>query len=175
MGQAKRRKALDPNYGKVSTGHYKRLSNSQLKLMSSIERGIQNPGWQNIAVGADDINPGFVYTVGLEHSFSHPELITVGLSAKSAAIVFNLIGNFIKEENKINVDQVYTQFSTVPLMFKKVESEYKENYFGTAIGYYGSKDAFEVLQMVWSDKEGNFPWEDSCDIQTKFIQPILYT
>lgn len=173
MGQAKRRKAVDPNYGKVSNT-YKKPPYAQLQLMSNVERGIQDPGWQNIAVGSDSINPGFVYTVGLKHSFSHPELVTVGITPKSASIVFNLVGEFIKDGNKIQVDQIYTQFGRVPMIFKEIKSQYKEHYFGTAIAYYGSVDAFEALQMVWSDEEGTFPWEDSCDIQVKYIQPTLY-
>jgi hypothetical protein len=40
---------------------------------------VQNHGWHVLKVMEDDRGPAFAYTVGLYHSFRHPELIIVGL------------------------------------------------------------------------------------------------
>lgn len=40
---------------------------------------VQQHGWHVLKVMEDNEGPAFAYTVGLYHSFGHPELIVVGL------------------------------------------------------------------------------------------------
>ena len=58
---------------------------------------IQNRGWHIPKVLEDGRGPGFAYTVGLHHSFDHPELIVVGLSADVGHSVLNVAGDSIRQ------------------------------------------------------------------------------
>ena len=57
---------------------------------------IQNHGWHVLKVMEDSKGPAFAYTVGLHHSFGHPELIIVGLPLDVGHSVLNVAGESIR-------------------------------------------------------------------------------
>jgi len=49
---------------------------SDRKLLADV----QGHGWHVIGVETDEEEPGFAYSIGLYHTFRHPEIIVFGLS-----------------------------------------------------------------------------------------------
>src|SRR5689334_13370265 len=47
-----------------------------------IDRSVVQHGWH--AIGVDDHEPPFLYTIGLISQFQHPELVILGLEGKTA-------------------------------------------------------------------------------------------
>ena len=60
---------------------------------------IQQSGWHCNAVGAGESYPTFVYTVGLEHSYGHPELIIFGLAPATAHGILSKIVQRLSAES----------------------------------------------------------------------------
>lgn len=57
---------------------------------------VEEHGWHVLKVLEDNEGPAFAYTVGLYHSFRHPELIVVGLPLDVGHSVLNIAGESIR-------------------------------------------------------------------------------
>lgn len=56
--------------------------------------------------------------------------------------------------------------------FISVDLHNLADYFGTAIAYYDS-DQFPAIQLIWTDRENHYPWEDSFANEFRYKQPLL--
>jgi len=54
----------------------------------------------------------------------------------------------------------------------KVDERSIDDYFGVALEYYGAKK-FEALQLVWTDRNDKFPWEENFEEEFIYKQPLL--
>jgi hypothetical protein len=62
------------------------------------------------------------------------------------------------------------------ICFVEVPLQTYGEYLGAAIWFYEkSPRPFPCLQMVWSDREGRFPWHTEYDKRLKGYQPLLST
>ena len=122
----------------------------------------------------DGNDPKFNYSVGLWHSYEHPEILIFGLDAEISTQLINDIADKCRADDpkpthgSISSDYVSNfdvQFLRVP------KSQYKEH-FGWARWLYKGDD-FPVLQMVFPDKFGNWPWSDEVSEDFKWFQPVL--
>lgn len=62
------------------------------KLLSDIHEF----GWHVVNVPGDERAPAWCFTVGLQHSYGHPELVIVGLPLDTGHAVLNIAGETIK-------------------------------------------------------------------------------
>jgi len=133
------------------------------KAEDDIERrviaDIKKHGWHIVGVHGDDQGPSFSYSVGLLHTFQHPELFVMGLPHNVAGAFINDIGNLIKGGRsftaKSKVDGIATGLT---LKFVRFGTRYFKDYMGCANSFYQSTE-YPVLQLVWPDPGGKFPWE----------------
>ncbi len=58
--------------------------------------------------------------------------------------------------------------------FGRVEKQHYDEHFGQAQIYHGSDDEFEVLQLVWPDSTGKFPWQEGFEEKLRKAQPLLF-
>jgi hypothetical protein len=61
----------------------------------------------------------------------------------------------------------------LPGCFGLVEQHHYNDYFGQAIAYHG-KANFPMLQFVWSDRRGIFPFEEGYDPHLRDRQELLF-
>jgi hypothetical protein len=47
-----------------------------------------------------------------------------------------------------------------------------KDYFGYAI-WFNQTSNFPALQLVWTDRQNRYPWQDGFEEEFKFIQPLL--
>jgi len=59
------------------------------------------------------------------------------------------------------------------IQFLKVEEDYYADYVGYAGWFYDNSFDFPLLQIVWTDKQCNFPWEKDFNPEWRFRQPLL--
>lgn len=52
-----------------------------------IVQDVQQFGWHCLGIAADEEGPSFSYTIGLQATFRHPEIIIVGLAPQIAYTV----------------------------------------------------------------------------------------
>src|SRR5262249_23936133 len=125
------------------------------KVLADIAR----VGWTVIAVQADGEGSGFAFSIGLLHTLGHPEILIMGLRPQIAQQLINNIGDAIREGQRFEAGKHYEGIAAgFPLAFVEMDRRYYREYLGYAGWFYRGPD-FPVLQCVWPDKQGVFPWE----------------
>lgn len=99
-----------------------------------------------------------VQTVGLEHSFEHPELAVLGLPPATAEGLLEGLVSMIQRGRRFHAGQVCSDLPIrVPqLRFEQIARREYEEHLSTACWFYGSTE-FRALQVVWPDWNLRFP------------------
>lgn len=125
-------------------------------------------------VQSDGYSPRFGYSIGLFKEFNHPELLLIGLDDTSTGAIINSIKDEIENGTRFIEGINYPGFLVnFPIQFLAVEKEHYQDYLGYAGWYNDQSFDFPALQVIWPDKNGNFPWEDDFNERFKFVQPLL--
>ena len=119
---------------------------NKTELLTQTNTNIEKAGLQVIMVQPTGYSPSFAYSIGLYKTYKHPEIICFGLPDD--------LGHTIIAE------------------FLEVDKKNMSDYFGTAINYYDTEN-FPAFQLVWTDRNDKFPWEDNFEEKFLFEQPLL--
>jgi hypothetical protein len=142
-------------------------------LQTKLREDIESFGWHVLKVLPDEGHAPHAYSVGLFHSYGHPEIVIVGLPGDTAHHIINDIGGEVREgavfEPGCRYGHLLDGFDTAIV---KVDPAYYDDYFGQAIVFYGST-RFPVVQVVWPDRAHRFPWETAFDPSLQALQPVL--
>lgn len=134
---------------------------------------IERFGWIVVLLEATDYLPSFAYTVGLLKNYNHPEIIAFGLTTKSLHLLLNDAGEIVKSGGTIEVERKYDDFfENSDTQFIKVDDRNILDYFGQAISFYSST-SFPAIQLVWTDRNNRFPWEQGYEEEFEHRQPLL--
>jgi hypothetical protein len=130
-------------------------------------------GWHVIIVPASNAGPAFAYTIGLFKSYGHPEIIIFGLSNDQMHALLNLVGQEVKVDRKYSANEFSPDFiEEYNCAFLDFPKESYNDFLGYALWFYKGNE-FPVLQFVWPDKNGKFPWNEDVEPEIKELQPIL--
>lgn len=122
----------------------------------------------------DNYLPGFAYTIGLFKKFEHPEIICFGLKTDVMAAILNQACDLIKKGEMLKANKSYSGFlEGYNVKFLEVDKEYYPNYVGYAGWFYEMTFNFPLLQLVWTDKQHKYPWEEGFNPDWRFKQPLL--
>jgi hypothetical protein len=140
------------------------------RLIDDVER----VGWHLVGVEEDSEGPGFVYSVGMYHTWSQPEIIVFGLSSVAKMIeMINALGDEMRQG--AGFDDWHENDHILEgsrCMFRKVERDIYAEYLGHAVWFYAGRD-FPALQCVWPDQGGHYPWEPEFAEELTRRQPML--
>lgn len=146
------------------------LSERDFTLLETLEQR----GWYVIKVGATETEPAFAYSLGLYEHFRHPEIILFGLDLETMHRLINAAGEQIRQ------GQIYEEGRRYADLVKDYSCEFRivnpRHYKGLvtyALWYYQGSP-FPVLQLVWPDRDGLFPWNEGFDAKLGQKQPVLY-
>ena len=143
------------------------------KLLDNTKLNIGKFGLQVIMVNSEIYNPSFAYSVGLTETFNHPEVICFGLPSSVSHAIINDVAEIIKPSGPIKIEKEYKNiFKNSRAAFLKVDQRNIEDYFGVALEYYPDKKV-EALQLIWTDRNGRFPWEENFEKEFIYKQPLL--
>lgn len=155
------------------------LNNQLLKIKDVAEEkiisDIDKYGWSIMHVfDPTGKLPNFSYSIGMYHSIKSPEVVVYGMDDDDARNLINTIGDFVKKGVIIEFNKPYKTFleDSWPCIFLPVEQKNYDNHFGFDFWYYKSFN-FPVLQCVWSDEKGRFPWEEEFNNKIKHLQVVL--
>jgi hypothetical protein len=127
---------------------------------SKVAADIAEFGWHVVLVAASDHAPEFAYTIGLFHSYQHPEVVVLGLPDAKAHEVLNIIGSAVKGGSRFRSgDRTEDILNNHSSAFVDFPLSGHSTYLGFARRFYGG-DEFTALQWVWPDAQGRFPWEN---------------
>lgn len=139
------------------------------KLVSDIEE----VGWHVIMVPEDDEGPSFAYSIGLFHTFGHPEIIIFGLDLDLSHQMINLIGEEVRQGHRFADGHTASGIlESYDVRFLYVARRQYREYFGYARWYYKDDD-FPALQCLWPDKQGRFPMDADYAEALRARQPVL--
>ncbi|WP_293946979.1 MULTISPECIES: DUF4262 domain-containing protein [unclassified Sphingobacterium] len=148
---------------------YTEPDNSYKQSRANVEKF----GLEVINVVASNYLPSFSYSIGLTQTYQHPEIICIGLSMKLAHIIINDVADLIKHGQGIESNKVYTNiFNNSKAMFLNVDPRNIADYFGNGLNYYRGKE-FDALQLIWTDHNDKFPWEEGFEEEFLYAQPLL--
>src|SRR6266487_5347633 len=95
------------------------------KLIADIERY----GWHVIKVLEDEQGPGFAYSIGLFHSYSHAEILVIGLRLDSMHQIINCIGEEIKSGKQFVDGREYSDILPgYDSAFRNVDRKFYKDY-----------------------------------------------
>jgi hypothetical protein len=136
-------------------------------------RDIEHYDWHVLKVMEDDEGPAFAFTVGLHHSFKHPEVLMIGLDLDSMHNILNNIGDDIKKGAKYQAGREYPEIvADYKCSFQKIDKRYYKDYLGTAMSFY-NPESFPALQCIYPDKSGRYPWNNKCSKAFREQEPVL--
>jgi hypothetical protein len=136
------------------------------------------------ADGSDGGGQPFSYTIGLSEKFGH-ELLATGLPPEVAHGVLNAIAETMKrdirlprDEPLLSADDAHPErlnhWANTAVVFKDCKHpDLYQKYAVQAQRYYRAD--VPVVQMVWPDPAGAFPWQPEADPEWVARQPLLFT
>jgi hypothetical protein len=142
-----------------------------------IAEAVREFGW--FAADVNDHKPPFLYTIGLMHTWQHPELVIFGLDAANAYALFSGLIREIRVGRAFAEPGVYTvnlDGTEHRVGFRRVHPTQHPLYLGFAMGFMrniGRIGELEAVQAFWPDRAGKFPFELGCDIAVYQLQPRL--
>lgn len=176
---------------------------SMEELQRQIRESIGFQGFAIRNVLSSNNHPEFTYTVGLHLPGSErPELFISGLS-RAARVQWILhlgfliqgpppLEGYMRKARQQGISVKDFRFppggkvfksgvcyrdlaeGDFPTCFGEVERRYYHHHFGQAIVFHGTHN-FPVLQVVWSDTKGHFPWDPQFEARFRGQQRLLFS
>jgi Domain of unknown function (DUF4262) len=136
---------------------------------------IEHMGWHVLGIRGDERGPQYSFSVGIYYTFGHPEILVMGLSSEVAHKFINLIPVHIAGGRSFRQGERTDELAEgFVCSFIPVSLEHYEEYLGYGIWFYREmKQPFPVLQLVWPDNQGLFPWESKYDERYCNLQRLL--
>jgi len=142
---------------------------NRASYLSNFEQMVIDHGVGIQHVFAYEDEPCFSYTVGLfEHD--HPEFIMFGLGQDKAQVVLNdLAFRVLRGEHRFTGDMRVHELLVDAPVYLVAGQDIERDYLGTAYSirdrryYERAHHDLDLLQVVFDDPVGRFPWDDGSD------------
>lgn len=142
--------------------------------VSDIAASVAQYGWT--AVGVQEHQPPFVYSVGLIYSADHPEIVIAGLPDDGCALLKYLVKLLVEGRSFAKPGVYDDALEGVRLAVRPVHPTQHAEFLGYAISYCHRQRDFgrlAAVQVFWPDDAGRFPFDDDCDPAVCERQPRL--
>jgi hypothetical protein len=121
----------------------------------------------------DKDGPGFQYSIGFFRSFNHPEVLIFGQQSKVMHGMLARIADAIREGKHYTAGtEAEDILDGYRCVFRSVPTELVPEYLGHAQWYY-EYDEFPVLQCIWPDRGGRYPWDSEASEELRRREPVL--
>jgi len=125
---------------------------------------------------ADPPQPGYTYTIGFRDHAGYPDVVVFGLTPVAARGLIGLVA-----EQCLGGVEIPTDIELVGLLDNELRCRFAHvdmadwgHLFATAASWYATED-FEVVQLVYPDRNGFLPYEPGFDQRMRFAQPVIGT
>jgi len=146
------------------------MDEADLRVRSDIDQY----GWHVAKISGDDQAPPWAFTIGLEHNFTHPEILVFGMELELLHSLLNHIGEQVKEGRQFEHDErPEGVLAQNPPALRAVAERWHGAFVGNAAWFYQER-SFRVLQCFWPDASGALPWEPHFDPEWQGRQPLLF-
>jgi hypothetical protein len=151
-------------------------------------RDILTHGCSVLTITPDEENPeppyDFTYTLGFYLNLLHPEFLILGISPDVSVRLMNSLFAVIEAGDRFAENHTLRYnfgLGERKLVAKLVPQERYYDYLGYGCWFYRSplwnvspiaEHKFPVLQLVWPDPAGLYPWDPGCDPRVRDIQTL---
>ena len=136
---------------------------------------VERYGLHVLEVGAEEDSPTFAYTVGLCHTFGHPEDIILGLDLDVMHELLNGVAAELRRGARFAPGAVSDALlEGYDVAFRAVPERHYRAYLGWA-NWFNGGTAYPVLQMIYPDRERRWPWDPGVADGFRWNQPVLET
>ena len=140
--------------------------------LEDLAADVATHGWIVMKV-ANDKGPEFAYSIGLFHTFGHPEVIMFGLAPEVMHHLINDAGALIRGGKVFSAGELSSEFlEGFDVTFRRVPEFQYDGHFGWATSFYRELK-FPALQIVYPDRLARWPWHDGVDAGFLERQPVL--
>jgi hypothetical protein len=145
------------------------------QVLEAFRADIDETGYTVAAITGDRTGCDWAYSVGLDHTFGHPELILVGIEAPLAGAVIQSLADRVASGLEL-VDGAEARLGPLRLRFREVDDLFcaQGDWFNLGreltAGWGGRWP--RTLQVVWADADGTYP-ERTDDPAWFLRQPLL--
>jgi hypothetical protein len=162
--------------------HHRDMCNcpSDEELYRYIDDAIDGGRWAISGVGVgppDELK--WLYTIGLEERFAHPELVVVGVCCgPCGGGILNRVGDRIAAGDRFDVaSEEPIDLDGGFVHVRPVRSEcWASSWFAVWHSYYDAKPyappPARAVQVVFQDRHGRFPWEPGADAAVAAAQQM---
>jgi len=117
--------------------------------------------------------PEYVFSVGMWHHHRVPEVAMFGLQRKDMHVWLNNVRHDVEQGRVFGVDQRTPDvIEGVDVLFRPVDPSWNRHLFGYMKWFYGEFPP--VVQLVWPDRFGAFPWESDVGEACRTNQPVAW-
>lgn len=138
-----------------------------------ILKNIDEHGFHICYFPSDGYLPSFYYTIGFFQKYQKPEIVIFALPQNTITNICHKVAEIYESGQSLETLTNHQDFiQDFPVRFLQADKVYYPYYFGYGMWFYQS-DSFPVLELVWTDKQGFFPWQDEFDPDWKYVQPLM--
>lgn len=124
-----------------------------------------------------DLEPpraGYLYTIGFTAHADFPDVVVFGLTPVAARGLIGLVADVLLAGNEIpiGVELVGLLDNDLRCEFAAVDLAEYGSLFATAAEWYRG-ESFEVVQLLYPDRNGFMPYESGFDQRLRFAQPVI--
>jgi hypothetical protein len=148
------------------------IINNERKIVKHIRKF----GYFVVRVEGIKGSPAFSYSMGIQSTLGAPECIVVGLDGD---LSFELISEYFYRTSfgePFEQGRLYefnnARHIPVNVYFNKVPDGYHPQYLACAVWFYRS-GRFDAIQLIYSNPDGIFPWDNNVTEEFKNKQMIL--
>jgi hypothetical protein len=118
-------------------------------------------------------DPEFSYTLGLWHTYRHPEVLIFGLKRELRHTLLNNL-KFAISNGRSFTDGLSANDALAGYIcyFQELSKEYLHKYLGRDCWFYDGDD-FSAVQMLWPTVDGVYPWDEGASEYLQQLQPVL--
>lgn len=141
--------------------------------LNEVRQSVAEHGWFVVLLESDGYLPHRAYTVGLQQSFKHPDVVVHGLELPVMEKCLHEVGLRAQAGKKVPIDQDEQGYlEGFQVRFLPVLREHLVDHLTYAAAFYGDDD-FPALQMVWPDPKGLFPYQPGFNKKWRPLQKLL--
>jgi Domain of unknown function (DUF4262) len=118
--------------------------------------------------------PGYTYTIGFPAALGFPEVVVFGLTPSATRGLIDLVADLVRggTEIPLGVELVGLFDNDLRCVFAPVDVATWGGLVEGAVEWYGG-EAFELVQLLWPDRNGFLPTEVGFDRRVAPAQPVI--
>jgi hypothetical protein len=135
---------------------------------------VSSAGWAIPGVLGDGLTPSWAYSIGLWASFGHPDVAAFGLPLGELALIVKSLCLRVADEECLDIGDEIDGAHPARLAIRDVHDSWRTTPLFHASDQFHGYIRPPILQVVWADQDGKFPWDQRLQPALADVQPRLW-